>query len=50
MAEMHWAVEGAAKASDLTWIFLRPNSFMQNFLAFMAGSINTQNVIYILGR
>lgn len=45
-AKIHRSVERAVEASGLAWTFLRPNSFMQNFVNYMGGSIKAQGAIY----
>lgn len=45
MGDWHLAAEQAIAASGIAWTFLRPNSFMQNFLS-NAGSIKAQGVYY----
>jgi len=42
----HRAVEDKLKASGLGYTILRPNSFMQNIVAFNAPSIRAQGVFY----
>lgn len=46
LARIHRAVEQATEASALSWTFLRPNGFMQNFVNHMAGTIKSQGAIY----
>jgi len=41
IARLHRPVEEALEASGLTWTFLRPNFYMQNFVRHMAASIKT---------
>lgn len=45
LGNWHLAAEKAIEASGIAWTFLRPNSFMQNFLG-NAGSIKAQGVYY----
>jgi|SRR5882672_116569 len=42
----HADSEEYIKSSGLTYTFLRPNGFMQNFINYNASTINTQNVFY----
>lgn len=46
LAHVHRPVERAIEASGLAWTFLRPNSFMQNVLTFMAPTIRADSVFY----
>jgi uncharacterized protein YbjT (DUF2867 family) len=46
LALVHRPVEKAIEASNMSWTFLRPNSFMQNVLTFMAGTIKAESAIY----
>jgi len=46
LAKVHRPVEQAIESSGLDWTFLRPNSFMQNIVTFMAESIRTENSFY----
>lgn len=46
LARVHRVVEKAIEASTLDWTFLRPNSFMQNAVTFMAGTIRTESMVY----
>lgn len=46
LARWHRAAEVAVEKSGLAWTHLRPNSFMQNYLAFHAGSIKAQGMFY----
>lgn len=41
IARLHRPVEEALEASSLSWTFLRPNFYMQNFARQMAGPIKT---------
>jgi uncharacterized protein YbjT (DUF2867 family) len=45
MGDWHLAAEQSIAASGIAWTFLRPNSFMQNFLG-NAGSIKAQSIYY----
>jgi uncharacterized protein YbjT (DUF2867 family) len=47
-ARLHRAVERAIEASGLSWTFLRPASFMQNFVNFRAATIRSQHAIYTM--
>ncbi len=42
----HADSEDYIKSSGLTYTFLRPNGFMQNFINYNAATINTQNAFY----
>ena len=42
----HADSEDYIKSSGLTYTFLRPNGFMQNFVTYNAATINTQNAFY----
>jgi uncharacterized protein YbjT (DUF2867 family) len=44
--KMHRAVEREVEASGLAWTFLRPNSFMQNFITYMGESIRSEGAFY----
>lgn len=46
LAKWHRAVEVVIEKSGLAWTHLRPNSFMQNYLAFHAGAIKGQGMFY----
>ena len=46
LANIHRPVEKAIEGSGLAWTFLRPNSFMQNTLTFMAQTIKTEDAFY----
>jgi len=47
LARMHRTVERAIEASGLEWTFLRPNNFMQSFIAYDADSIRAEGAFYI---
>jgi uncharacterized protein YbjT (DUF2867 family) len=47
LAGWHRAVEKAIESSGIAHTFLRPNSYMQNFIAFAADFIKTQNAFYL---
>jgi len=47
-ARTHRPVERAIEESGLTWTFLRPASYMQNFVNLMAPTIRSQHTIYTL--
>ena len=44
--KMHRTVEREVEASGLAWTFLRPNSFMQNFITFLGESIRREGAFY----
>lgn len=44
--KVHREVEKAIEASGLDWTFLRPNSFMQNAVTYMAGTIRSDSAIF----
>lgn len=46
LSKWHRAVEVAIEKSGLAWTHLRPNSFMQNYVAFHAGAIKAQGMFY----
>jgi uncharacterized protein YbjT (DUF2867 family) len=46
LAKLHRQVEKAIESSGLAWTFLRPNSFMQNAVTFMASTIKTESAFY----
>ena len=46
LANIHRPVEKAIEASSLAWTFLRPNSFMQNTVTFMAQTIRAEGAFY----
>jgi uncharacterized protein YbjT (DUF2867 family) len=45
-AKVHRPVEKAIEASGLSWTFLRPNSFMQNVVTYMAPTIRSDGAFY----
>ena len=47
-ARLHRAVERAIEESGLAWTFLRPASFMQNFVNFTAPTIRSQHALYTM--
>jgi uncharacterized protein YbjT (DUF2867 family) len=47
-ARIHRPVERAIEASCLDWTFLRPASYMQNFVNFMGPTIRSQHAIYTM--
>jgi uncharacterized protein YbjT (DUF2867 family) len=47
-ARTHRPVERAIEQSGLAWTFLRPASYMQNFVNFMAPAIRAQHTTYSL--
>ena len=46
LAKIHRPVEQAIETSGLAWTFLRPNSFMQNAVTFMAPTIRAESAFY----
>ncbi len=46
LAHIHRPAEKAMESSGLSWTFLRPNSFMQNAVTFMAATIRAESVFY----
>ena len=46
LAKIHRPVEKAIETSGLAWTFLRPNSFMQNAVTFMAQTIRAEGAFY----
>ncbi|MEO1147047.1 MAG: SDR family oxidoreductase [Cyanobacteria bacterium J06638_22] len=46
LALVHRPVEQAIESSGMAWTFLRPNSFMQNVVTFMAETIKAEAVFY----
>ena len=46
IANIHRPVEKAIERSGMAWTFLRPNSFMQNAVTFMAPTIRAESVFY----
>jgi uncharacterized protein YbjT (DUF2867 family) len=46
LAHLHRPVENAIQASGMAWTFLRPNSFMQNTVTFMAPTIRAEGAFY----
>jgi uncharacterized protein YbjT (DUF2867 family) len=46
LANVHRPVEKAIEKSGMAWTFLRPNSFMQNAVTFMAATIRTEDAFY----
>jgi len=49
LAREHRLVEQAIEASGVPFVFLRPNSFMQNFVRFHADSIRDRGAFYLPG-
>ena len=45
-AKVHRPVERAIESSGIAWTFLRPNSFMQNVVTFMAPTIRAEGLFY----
>lgn len=46
LALVHRPVEKAIESSGMAWTFLRPNSFMQNVVTFMAETIKAEAAFY----
>ena len=46
LAKIHRPVEKAIETSGMAWTFLRPNSFMQNAVTFMAPTIRAEGAFY----
>ena len=46
LAKVHRPVEKAIERSGMVWTFLRPNSFMQNAVTFMAPTIKAESAFY----
>lgn len=46
LARVHRAVENAIESSGIAWTFLRPNSFMQNVVTYMGGTIKSEGAFY----
>lgn len=46
LALIHRPVEKAIESSGMAWTFLRPNSFMQNVVTFMAETIKAEAAFY----
>jgi uncharacterized protein YbjT (DUF2867 family) len=46
LALVHRPVEQAIASSGMAWTFLRPNSFMQNVVTFMSGTIKAESALY----
>ena len=46
LALVHRPVEKAIEASGIEWTFLRPSSFMQNVVTFMAETIKAESAFY----
>lgn len=46
LANIHRPAEQAIESSGLAWTFLRPNSFMQNAVTFMARTIRGESAFY----
>jgi uncharacterized protein YbjT (DUF2867 family) len=46
LAKIHRPIEKAIERSGMAWTFLRPNSFMQNAVTFMAPTIRTEGAFY----
>jgi uncharacterized protein YbjT (DUF2867 family) len=46
LVRIHRPVEKAIESSGIAWTFLRPNSFMQNVVMFMGGTIRAEGAFY----
>jgi uncharacterized protein YbjT (DUF2867 family) len=46
LANVHRPIEKAIERSGIRWTFLRPNSFMQNLVTFMAPTIRAEDAFY----
>lgn len=46
----HRPIEKKIEASGIPWTFLRPNGFMQNYVAYFAGTIKAQGAFYLPDR
>jgi uncharacterized protein YbjT (DUF2867 family) len=46
LANIHRPMEKAIERSGIGWTFLRPNSFMQNAVTFMAPTIKAEGAFY----
>ncbi|MEX5219854.1 MAG: SDR family oxidoreductase [Nitrospira sp.] len=46
IALLHRPVEKAIASSGIPWTFLRPNSFMQNVVTYMSGTIKAEAAFY----
>ena len=44
--KIHRSVEKSIEASGLEWTFVRPNSFMQNAVTYMGGTIRSDSAFY----
>lgn len=47
LGKVHGEVERIIRGSGVEWTFLRPNSFMQNFVTYWGESIRNQNAFFI---
>jgi uncharacterized protein YbjT (DUF2867 family) len=45
-ARIHRPIERAIEESGMAWTFLRPTSFMQNFVNYMAPTVRAQRAVY----
>ena len=50
LSRVHAEVERIIRRSGIEWTFLRPNSFMQNFITYWGESIRKQNAFFIPQR
>ena len=46
-ARIHRRIERAVEASGIAYTFLRPGSFMQNFVTYQGETIRTENAFYL---
>ncbi len=46
LAKVHRPVEKAIESSSMAWTLLRPNSFMQNVVTYMGGTIKAEAAFY----
>lgn len=47
LGKVHGEVERIIRGSGIDWTFLRPNSFMQNFITYWGESIRRENAFFI---
>ncbi len=50
LGKVHGEVERIIRGSGIEWTFLRPNSFMQNFITYWGESIRKRNAFFIPQR
>lgn len=46
LAKVHRPIEKSIESSGIAWTFIRPNSFMQNVVTFMADTIKAESAFY----